>query len=352
MEQPLKRIPVTILTGFLGAGKTTLLRNLLTEPHGRRIAVIENEFANLDIDSSLVRSRSEETIELKNGCICCSIQDELMHTLISLAGRREKFDELVIETTGVANPSSLVQAFLSDPFIRVLFHLNAVVTLVDSKHFPLHVNASSDFREQIAFADLLVLNKADLVSEDEIAAVETQARAINRSAEFLRTAQGQVSAGRIFSRFDYDSDRLRPETLDRGSKQSDLPSLVSSLSLEITGEIEEEKLMEWIRPFIAKYHHSMFRTKGIFSFAGHKEHVVVQGVHATFGAGAAEDGLMEPGKSKVVFIGRELPRDEILRGIGAAIVAKAPAAFSFVPGAVERPSISAPSSTDWRIKIV
>lgn len=345
------RIPVTILTGFLGAGKTTLLQRILTEQHGHRIAVIENEFANLDIDSSLVKSKSEETIELNNGCICCSIQGELMSSLIDIATRKDRFDQLVIETTGVANPSSLVQAFLTDHLIRVLYELNAVVTIVDAKHYRQHVNESSDFRDQIAFADLLLINKADLAGKEAAFESEESARQLNRAAEILHTNHCDVPMARLFNRFDYQGESVRPEKMSKGTA-SDLPTLVSSLSLEVSGEIDEPKFMSWINQFSAKYHERMYRTKGILALAGYKRHVILQGVHAIFSALMAEENLLSPRMSKIVFIGRDLPKDEILAGIESSLFPENQ--FFFVPADGDTPiSLEQPSpSRNLKIRIV
>jgi len=357
MANQANRIPITILTGFLGAGKTTLLQRMLTEKHGKKIAVIENEFANLDIDSNLVKNKSDVLVELFNGCICCSIQGELMESLLEIARREDPVDQVVIETTGVANPSSLVQSFLTDHLLRAVFRLDAVITVVDTKHFQQHVSESQDFKDQIAFADLLILNKTDLVEAGELERVEEEVREINQAAEVARTTLCSLPLENILGRFEYENSSIRPERMAPGRK-TDLPSLISSMSLEISGEMEEEKFMKWFEPFVMANNEKMFRTKGILFFAGMSRHVVIQGVHAIFSAVYSEADLLEKGKSRMVFIGRELPREEILAGIKQALPAFNPAglgSFTFIGAEKNSSPLHAPkpdSNEDLRVRIV
>ena len=182
------KIPVTVLTGFLGAGKTTLLNRILTESHGQRIAVIENEFGEIGVDQDLVINADEEIFEMNNGCICCTVRGDLIRILGQLMKRREKFDRIVVETTGMANPGPVAQTFFVDDNMRADFALDGIVTLVDAKHFGMHIDENEEAREQIAFADVIVLNKTDLVSADALDALERRVRAMNAMARIVRAA--------------------------------------------------------------------------------------------------------------------------------------------------------------------
>jgi G3E family GTPase len=204
---PMDKIPVTILTGFLGAGKTTLLNRILTEHHGQRIAVIENEFGEIGIDQALVIEADEEVFEMNNGCICCTVRGDLIRILGNLAKRRDRFDRVLVETTGLADPGPVAQTFFVDDEVRARYALDGIVTLVDAKHVHLHLDDSAECREQIAFADVLVLNKADLVSADELAALERRVTAMNRLAKVVRATQADVPLTTVLDVGGFDLDR-------------------------------------------------------------------------------------------------------------------------------------------------
>jgi G3E family GTPase len=214
--EPMDKIPVTILTGFLGAGKTTLLNRILTERHGQRIAVIENEFGEIGIDQALVIEADEEVFEMNNGCICCTVRGDLIRILGNLAKRRDRFDRVLVETTGLADPGPVAQTFFVDDEVRARYALDGIVTLVDAKHVHLHLDDSAECREQIAFADVLVLNKADLVSADELAALERRVTAMNRLAQ-----GGARDPGRRPAHDRARRRRLRPRPC--GGPEADLP---------------------------------------------------------------------------------------------------------------------------------
>jgi len=205
------RIPVTILTGFLGAGKTTLLNRILSEHHGQRIAVVENEFGEIGIDNALVINADEEIFEMNNGCICCTVRGDLIRILGNLMRRRDKFDAILIETTGLANPAPVAQTFFVDEEIGSQLRLDAVITVVDAKHVHLHIDDSDEVKEQIAFADVILLNKADLVSESELDALEKRVRGMN--------AMTRISAGQIhFRAAGHEQRRILPIHVIDGRK--------------------------------------------------------------------------------------------------------------------------------------
>ncbi len=203
----MKKIPVTVLTGFLGSGKTTLLNRILTENHGKRIAVIENEFGEIGIDQALVINADEEVFEMNNGCICCTVRGDLIRILGNLMKRRDKFDHILVETTGMADPGPVAQTFFVDDDLRDLFSLDGIVTLVDAKHVMLHLEDSNECREQIAFADVLILNKTDLVSESDLDALERRVKSMNSMAKVLRAQNANVPIASVLDVGGFDLDR-------------------------------------------------------------------------------------------------------------------------------------------------
>ena len=206
-ETPMKKIPVTVLTGFLGSGKTTLLNRILTENHGKRIAVIENEFGEIGIDHALVINAEEEVFEMNNGCICCTVRGDLIRILGNLMKRRDKFDHILVETTGLADPGPVAQTFFVDDELRDLFSLDGIVTLVDAKHVLLHLEDSNECKEQIAFADVLILNKTDLVSEQELEALERRVSSMNSMARVIRAKNADVPIPAVLDVGGFDLER-------------------------------------------------------------------------------------------------------------------------------------------------
>ena len=213
----LNKVPVTILTGFLGSGKTTLLNRILTEEHGRRIAVIENEFGEVGIDQGLVINADEEVFEMSNGCICCTVRGDLIRVLGNLMKRRDKFDYVLVETTGLADPGPVAQTFFMDDEIQNEFTLDGIVTLVDAAHIDQQLGRSDESTEQVAFADVLVLNKTDLVNDESVDRLESRLRGMNSMARILRSENANVPVDTVLNLGAFDLDQVlqnRPTFLE------------------------------------------------------------------------------------------------------------------------------------------
>jgi len=207
METTEGKVPVTVLTGFLGAGKTTLLNRVLTENHGKRIAVIENEFGEVGVDQDLVIGTDEEVFEMNNGCICCTVRGDLIRILGSLMKRKDRFDYILLETTGMADPGPVAQTFFMDDEMRQKLELDAVVTVVDAGHVEQHIDDSDEVKEQIAFADVILLNKVDLVDEAKLGEIENRIQAMNAAAEIHRTRDAEVEMEKVLGVGGFDLDR-------------------------------------------------------------------------------------------------------------------------------------------------
>jgi G3E family GTPase len=312
------RIPVTVLTGFLGSGKTTLLNYILTESHGQRIAVIENEFGEIGIDDALVLDAEEEIFEMNNGCICCTVRGDLIRILGNLVRRRDRFDRIVVETTGLADPAPVAQTFFVDDDVRSQLRLDAIVTLVDAKHILDHLDevkpegVENEAVEQIAFADRLVVNKIDLVDDEQLVAVERRLRSINAVADIVRSSYGKVDLGAVLGIGAFDLDRvleMDPQFLDQTEHTHD--QSVTSVGIDLPGEVEPSRLNRWLGKLLAEKGTDIFRMKGILALAGEERRYVFQGVHMLFDGQPHQPWGAEERSNRLVFIGRNLDRAEL-----------------------------------------
>ncbi|HEV2900886.1 MAG TPA: GTP-binding protein [Pseudaminobacter sp.] len=345
MSDAQTQIPVTVLTGYLGSGKTTLLNRILSENHGKRYAVIVNEFGEIGIDNDLIVESDEEIYEMNNGCVCCTVRGDLIRVVEGLMRRPGRFDAIIVETTGLADPVPVAQTFFMDDDVRSKTSLDAVVALVDAKHLPLRLKDSREAEDQIAFADVVVLNKTDLVTPEELRDVEAAVRAINPAAKIHRTTRAGVKLTEVLDRGAFDLKRALendPHFLDgdydhehdhdhdhdhhdhdhghhhhhhdghgHGAVSPIHDVTVQSVSLR-GGEMDSKKFFPWIEKITQMEGPNILRLKGIIAFKDDPERYVVQGVHMIVEGDhqrAWKDG--EKHESRLVFIGRELDAERL-----------------------------------------
>jgi G3E family GTPase len=351
----MNHVPVTVLTGYLGAGKTTLLNRILSEPHGKKYAVIVNEFGEIGIDNELIVGADEEVFEMNNGCICCTVRGDLIRVIGGLLKRAGGFDGILIETTGLADPGPVAQTFFVDPDIAAKAQLDSIVTVVDAKHLPLRLKDSKEAEEQIAFADVILLNKTDLVEAEELAEIERAIRAINRFARIVKTERCQVPLEQVLGLGSFDLNAIlqhEPEFLaaqdehehdhhhhegcghdchdphhhhehkhdhDHGHHHGSVHgSDITSLSLTADRPIDIAKFEAWMGELRANKGPDLLRYKGILDVSGTSKRLAIQGVHMMM-----EGSDLSPWKegakrqSRLVFIGRKLEEKALRDGFSA-----------------------------------
>ncbi len=346
------RTPVTVLTGYLGAGKTTLLNRILSEDHGKRYAVIVNEFGEIGIDNDLVVGADEEVFEMNNGCVCCTVRGDLIRVVQGLAKRKGGFDAIIVETTGLADPGPVAQTFFVDDDVKARTVLDSVTAVVDAKHILLRLSDSREAAEQIAFADQIVLNKTDLVSEDDLRMIEARIRRLNPLAPIHRAERSNVPLDAILGRGGFDLDRildLEPEFLNPAHgeaghvhdehcghdhdhdhhhhghdhhehAESAHDDDIRGVSLRLDQPVDANKITRWLNDLLQAQGPDILRAKGILDVKGEDRRLVFQAVHMIL-----EGDLQRPWRdgdqrySRMVFIGRNLDEARLRAGFEACV---------------------------------
>jgi G3E family GTPase len=346
------KTPVTVLTGYLGAGKTTLLNRILTEDHGRKYAVIVNEFGEIGIDNDLVVGADEEVFEMNNGCICCTVRGDLIRIVQGLMKRKGGFDAIIVETTGLADPGPVAQTFFVDEDVKAKTRLDSVIALVDAKHILLRLSDSKEAAEQIAFADQIILNKTDLVSEPDLKMIEARIRRLNPLAPIIRAQRSNVPLDAILERGSFDLERM--ETLnpahgheghvhdehcghdhdhdhhhhdhdhhhDHGHDHAHASDIhddeIKGVSLRTEKPIDGRKITQWLDKLLADQGPDILRAKGIINVKGEDKRLVFQAVHMILEGDLQREWKSgEDRSSRMVFIGRNLDEARLREGFEA-----------------------------------
>lgn len=316
------KIPVTVITGFLGSGKTTLLNHILTQQHGRKVAVIVNEFGEVSIDGQLiVKDDDEELIEFNNGCLCCTVRGDLVATIEKLQQRADTLDAILIETTGLADPAPVASTFFVGEGVRDNTRLDSFVTVVDAVNLEKNLEQSHEAQEQVAFADIILINKTDLASEEAIARIEHRVRKLNPLARMYRTTQGIVDLAKILDTNAFQLEaklQVDPTFLDDLAHEHD--AAIGSIVLRESRPIDMNRFMAWITPLLQEQGDSIFRSKGVFNAQGFNDRVVFQSVRmlttmSRFNAWEADNKR----QSEYVMIGRSLDRGVLEAGFATCV---------------------------------
>jgi G3E family GTPase len=340
------KIPVTVLTGYLGAGKTTLLNRILSEPHGKKYAVIVNEFGEIGIDNELVVNADEEVFEMNNGCICCTVRGDLVRIIDGLMRRKGKFDAIIVETTGLADPAPVAQTFFMDENVGSKTKLDAVVTVADAKWLKDRLKDAPEAKNQIAFADVILLNKTDLVTKAELEEIEARIRAINPYARLHRTERAKIDIAEVLGRNAFDLDRIldiEPQFLEADDHDHDHhhdhhhdhdhghdhhhgglkhyhDEDMQSISIKTDKPLDPDKFFPWVQDLVATEGKDILRCKGILNFKDDPERFVFQGVHMILdGDHQRKWRDDEKRDSRLVFIGRKLPEEKIRKGFEGCV---------------------------------
>jgi G3E family GTPase len=340
------KIPVTVLTGYLGAGKTTLLNRILSEPHGRKFAVIVNEFGEIGIDNELIVNADEEVFEMNNGCICCTVRGDLVRIIDGLMRRKGKFDAIIVETTGLADPAPVAQTFFMDEQVGAKTKLDAVVTVADALWLKDRLKDAPEAKNQIAFADVILINKTDLVSPEDLRELEARVRGLNPYATLHRTERAQIALDAVLGRNAFDLERIldiEPKFLEADAHDHDHDhhhdhgdghrhhhhgdglkhyhdEEMQSVALKTDKPVNPDKFFPWIQDLVAIEGPNILRCKGILSFKDDPQRFVFQGVHMILdGDHQRAWGADEKRDSRIIFIGRNLSEDRIREGFEACV---------------------------------
>ncbi|OQK16795.1 cobalamin biosynthesis protein CobW [Methyloprofundus sedimenti] len=319
-------VPVTILTGFLGAGKTTLLNRILSEQHGHRIAVIENEFGEAGIDNDLLIQGEEQIVEMNNGCICCTVRGDLVRILGELAEKRENgsliFERVIIETTGLADPAPVAQTFFVEQDIGEYYLLDGVITVVDAKHALKQLSECHEAEEQVGFADRLLLSKTDLITPEEVIELETRLRLINARAPIAHAHFGETDISEILDIRGFNLNailEIEPDFLGDVSHAHDAG--ITSFVYRTEQAFDAARIIGFMDVMVRDYGNDLLRYKGIVHIAGCDRKVIYQGVHMLLGDSIGELwAANEVRQSVLVLIGRNLPKQEIYTALDSCRV--------------------------------
>ncbi len=319
------RIPVTVLTGYLGAGKTTLLNRILSEKHGRRYAVVVNEFGELGVDGDLVIGADEDVFTMNNGCLCCTVRGDLIRVITDILNRAPELDGILIETTGLAHPAPVAQTFFMDPDIVARTRLDAFITVADAANLEQQLANGTEAEAQLAAADLILLNKIDLVGPDALAAAEARIRVINPAVTIRLTNRSAIPVAELFNRNAYELGHMIGEVSGTPSDARDGGAHghlhhrtgVGSLSLEVDRPLRMERFIPWIDSLLAAEGDEIYRVKGILHFEGNDRRFLFQAVHRIADGDFLDSWPSGLRQSKLVFIGRDLDRNRLRRNFEA-----------------------------------